>query len=603
LSFLTELKRRNVLRVGVAYIVTAWLIIQVVETLFPVFGFGNESIRIVVILLAIGLLPVLFFAWAFELTSEGVKREKDVDRSHSIAPQMGKKLDRWVIIMLALALTYFAVDKFILAPGRDAELVSTTAQQTEQAVLNRTSEKSIAVLPFVNMSSDPEQEFFSDGVTEEILNSLAQVKELKVAGRTSSFSFKGRNEDLRQIGEELNVAHVLEGSVRKSGNRVRITAQLIKADDGFHLWSQTYDRTLDDIFVTQDEIAAAVVDALRVTLLSALPAQRPTNPEVYSLYLQGNYLINLAGKENIKKAMEAFQQALAIDPEYAPAWSSLHFSYALLLRYGVLSRDEGVELAMGALDKALEIDDKLASAWAGVAFMKRSWFWDWEGARVASEKALRLEPNNASAIGTAASIASTFGQLDKAIELFERGVELDPLNLSGLRALANRYQEVGRFDEALAAYNKVLALNPEYPGMHLNIATAYLRMDRPERALTEMIGLPDSNRLRQLRATALFDLGRFAEAQAMIDEFLESPSWKNPMRTADMYAGRGENDDAFEWLEVAFEIRLPSLSFILWNGDLARLGDDPRYPVFLEKMGLREAWEAMPPEYGGPSKH
>jgi len=610
LSLFNELKRRNVFRIGIAYGITTWLIAQIAGLAAVSFFAPDWVMKMIITILILGFPIALLMAWAYELTPDGLRREADIEPGQSVAQANASKLDRTITIVLIMAVLYFSYDKFVLDPQRDQVLFESATQQANELIpaavdieqVQADEAPSIAVLAFANMSDDAGNEYFSEGLSEELLNLLVKIPQLRVAARTSSFSYKGKDTKIAQIGAELNVAHVLEGSVRKSGNRVRITAQLIKADDGFHLWSQTYDRTLDDIFVTQDEIAAAVVDALRVTLLSALPAQRPTNPEVYSLYLQGNYLINLAGKENIKKAMEAFQQALAIDPEYAPAWSSLHFSYALLLRYGVLSRDEGVELAMGALDKALEIDDKLASAWAGIAYMKRSWFWDWEGARVASEKALRLEPNNASVNGTAASIASTFGQLDKAIELFERTVELDPLSLSSLRALANRYREVGRFDEALAAYNKVLALNPEYPGMHLDIATAYLRMDRPERALTEMFGLPDSNRLRQLRATALFDLGRFAEAQAMIDEFLESPSWKNPMRTADMYAWRGENDDAFEWLEVAFEIRLPSLSFILWNGVLARLGDDPRYPVFLEKMGLREAWEAMPPEYGGPSQ-
>jgi adenylate cyclase len=610
LSFVNELKRRNVFRVAIAYLAGAWLLTEVAGTLFPAFGIPDWGVRFVVIVLALGFVPALIISWAYELTPEGLKREKEVVREVSISHFTAKRLDKITIGLIAMALVFILADRFWMSPRHTEQSVDSTVVVTDNA---QTSEpestepqyppNSIAVLPFVNMSDDAGNEYFSEGLSEELLNLLVKIPQLRVAARTSSFSYKGKDTRIAQIGEELNVDHVLEGSVRKSGNRIRITAQLSKTDDGFHLWSQTYDRTLDDIFVTQDEIAAAVVDALRVALLGALPVQRPTDPEVYSLYLHGNYLLNLSGKVNIQKAMEAFQQALAIDPEYAPAWSGLHLSYSFLIGYGVLSRDEGVELAMGALDKALEIDDKLASAWAGIAYLKRSYFWDWEGARAASEKALRLEPNNVSAIGTAASIASTFGQLDKAIELFERNVELDPLRLSSLNALANRYRAVGRFDEALTAYNKVLALNPEYPDMHLSIAVAYLQMARPERALTEMIGLPDSAGLRQIRSAAFFDLGRFAEAQTILDEFLESPSEKNPMRIAVMYALRGENDDAFKWLEMALEKRDPGLSFILWNGALVRLSDDPRYPVFLEKMGLRKAWEAMPPEYGGPSKH
>ena len=525
-----------------------------------------------------------------ELVEEaGVPEDRESPGKQGVSKRIGVFGAALVIAMLAFGSWWYQRDVVVSAP--------------DSIVQDSDITPSIAVLPFVNMSDEPGNEYFADGLTEELQILLARIPQLKVSARTSSFAFRNKDVTIAEIAKTLNVAHLLEGSVRKSDERIRISVQLIEAQSGFELWSESYERTLDDIFAVQDDVAKAVVDALRISLMNEPPRLRETDAEAYSLYLQGNYLLNLAGKENTQKAMEAFQQALAIDPEYAPAWSSLHFSYAKLLQYGVLSRDEGVELAMGALDKALEIDDKLASAWAGIAYMKRSWFWDWEGARVASEKALRLEPNNASVISTAASIASTFGQLDKAIELFERNVELDPMRLSGLRPLANRYREIGRFDEALAAYNKVLVLNPEYLSIHLDIATTYLRMDRPERALTEMIGLPDSGRLRRLRSTALFDLGRFAEAQAILDELLESPSWQSPFRTAAMYAWRGENDDAFEWLEVALEIRQPSLSSILWYGAFARLSDDPRYPVFLEKMGLREAWEAMPPEYGGPSKH
>jgi len=336
--------------------------------------------------------------------------------------------------------------------------------------------------------------------------------------------------------------------------------------------------------------------------LGALPVQRPTDPEVYSLYLQGNYFNERGGKDNVRKGLEVLKQALAIDPEYAPAWSSLSLSYSLLTGSGGIPRDEGVALAMQAVDKALEIDDKLASAWAGMAYIKRSYFWDWQGARAASEKALQLEPNNASAIGTAASIASTFGWLDKAIELFERNVELDPLRLSSLIALANRYRAVGRLDEALAAYNKALMLNPDYPGTRIQIAIVYLHLDQPEKALAEMNGLPDSVRGRRIKVSALFDMGEFTEAQAIFDDILGPPPQMGPVGIAGMYAWQGKNDDAFGWLELALEQRDPGLSFILWNGALARLGDDPRYPVFLEKMDLREAWEVMPPEWGGPPR-
>ncbi len=395
---------------------------------------------------------------------------------------------------------------------------------------------------------------------------------------------------------------MLEGSVRKAGDQIRVTAQLIKTDDGFHVWSETFDRNLDDIFVVQDEIAAAVVRGLKVTLLGELPEQRTTDPEVYTLYLQGKYFVGLGGRENSRKSVEALKQALAIDPEYAPAWSSLSSSYARLEAYGGLQYDEGVALSMHAVNKALELDDQLASAWAHLAWMKRTVFYDWQSAKDGIEKALQLEPNNANVIGTAGSIASTFGEHDKAIELFERAVESNPLGLRTLNALGNRYVTVGRFADARALFDRVLALNPEYPGARIRFARTYLYEGRPEEALAKLAGLPDGSEFQFIKGAALFDMGETEKAQMALDNFLESPLRDGPLPAAYLYAWRGENDAAFEWLEMTFEERNPDLSFILVSRAMARIKDDPRYAIFLEKMGLREAWEAMPSEYGGPTK-
>ena len=607
MSLFEELKRRNVFRVAIAYLAGGWLLIQIVETILPAFGLGDFGVRITVIVLAVGLIPTLIIAWVFELTPDGLKKESDVERGQSSTPQTRKKLDGAIMLVLALALGYFTFDKFVLDPARDVEIAQTAAragaEQALQEALNAgSSDHSIAVLPFVNMSDDASNEYFSDGLSEELLNLLARIPELRVAARTSSFSYKGKDTIIAQIGAELNVAHVLEGSVRKSDNRIRITAQLIKTRDGFHVWSKTYDRILDDIFVTQDEIAAAVVDALRVTLLGELPEQRQTDPEVYTLYLQGKYFSRLGGRDNAQRAVQSLKQALAIDPEYAPAWSSLRFPYVALVRYGDLPRDEGVALALEALEKALELDDQLVAAWAGLAWLKRTYFWDWQGARMALDKALQIEPNNASTIGSAGSIASTFGEFDKAIELFERNVKSNPLSWTSLNALGQRYRTVGRFDEARAVFERVVALNPEYRGAHLTLASVYLFDGRPEEVLTRLTGLPDSSRLRQIKAAALFDLGETNQAQQALEDFLQSPSPPGPAEIANMYAWRGENDEAFEWLAVALEQRDTALAHILGNSALVKLKDDARFPILLEKIGLRDAWEAMPAEYGGPAK-
>ena len=597
MSFISELNRRNVFRVAIVYVVTAWLIAQVAGLAADSFGAPAWVMKMIITMLALGAPVALVMAWAYELTPGGLRRESGTASRQAPAG----KLDRSIVIVLIVALAYFAWDKFILDPQRDEALLKSVSTQALE-ILPQNAGQSIAVLAFVNMSDDASNEYFSDGLSEELLNLLVKIPELRVAARTSSFSFKGTDVKISQIGQELNVTHVLEGSVRKAGDQIRVTAQLIKADDGFHVWSETFDRNLDDIFVVQDEIAAAVVRGLKVPLLGELPEQRPTDPEVYTLYLQGKFFVSLGGRENSRKSVEVLKQALAIDPEYAPAWSSLSASYARLEAFGGLPYDEGVALSMQSVNKALEIDDQLASAWGHLAWMKRTVFWDWQGARDAIDKALQLEPNNAIVVGIAGSIASTFGDHDRAIELQERSVESNPLSGRAIRGLAQRYIAVGRHAEARTLFERALALNPEYPGTLVRIAGTYLYEGRPEEALAKLKGLPDGSRFQHIRAAALFDMGETQKAQMALDDFLESPLRDGPLPAAYLYAWRGENDAAFEWLEKTLEERNPDLSFILINPVLSRLRDDQRFPIFLEKMDLREAWEAMPSEYGGPSK-
>jgi len=307
LSLFNELKRRNVFRVGVAYIVVAWLVAQVLQLVFESFGTPDWVMKTILVLLATGLPLALFFAWAFEMTPEGIKREHEIDRSQSITSQTGKKLNLTIITVMALALAYFAFDKFVISEREIAITTETVAEETTapnappQVVTSEATtetDNSIAVLPFINMSSDEEQEYFSDGLSEELLNLLAKIPELKVASRSSSFQFKGEKIDITEVAQKLKVSHVLEGSVRKAGSHVRITAQLVKADDGYHMWSETYDRSLDNIFAIQDEISAAVVAALKIELLGEAPKSEVVNPEAYALWMKGRYIYAKWGKEN-----------------------------------------------------------------------------------------------------------------------------------------------------------------------------------------------------------------------------------------------------------------------------------------------------------------
>src|SRR4026209_653619 len=315
-SFFTELKRRNVIRAAVLYGGAAWALAQGIAQLGPSLGMPEWGTRWFLVAACIGFPFWLAFAWFYEWTPEGFKREHEVEDHESITHHTGRKLDFAIIGVLSLAVVLLLTDRFVLRHGLNQPAT--------------VPEHSIAVLPFVNMSSDPGNEYFSDGLSEELLNLLAKLPELRVIGRTSSFQFKGKNEDLRVIGEKLNVAHVLEGSVRKSGNKVRITAQLIKAADGYHLWSETYDRTLDDIFVVQDDIAGEVVKALKLTLLDPTPVPRskPVDSEAYNLALQGRFFFEQRGRNNLERAVEYFRRSLERDPGYAPAWAGLTQAYA-----------------------------------------------------------------------------------------------------------------------------------------------------------------------------------------------------------------------------------------------------------------------------------
>jgi TolB-like protein len=324
MSLFAELKRRNVFRVGAAYVAVAWLIIQVVETLFPVFGLGDGAIRIVVILLAIGFLPAVVSAWAFELTPEGFRREAEVDHDSEVGRRMTRRLDRLFVVALALALGFFAFDKFVLDPARDAaELASATERAREEGRAEsrrQVRDNSIAVLAFQDLSPEGDQEYFCDGLAIDLLNQLAGNPDLRVTGKTSAFSFKGKDATIPEIAQVLNVGHVLDGSVSKAGERIRVSVQLVDARTDSQLWSTTYDRVLDDIFAIRDEITDRIMSELTVELGRLMPRSLRTDARVYDLTLQARYLLErLQSQADAEQAAELVSGALAIDPDYVPA--------------------------------------------------------------------------------------------------------------------------------------------------------------------------------------------------------------------------------------------------------------------------------------------
>jgi TolB-like protein/lipoprotein NlpI len=484
MSFFVELKRRNVLRVAAAYVVAAWLLIQVVETIFPLYGLSDASIRFVITLLAIGLVPVVVLAWAFELTPEGLKLDKDVDRSQSISSQTGKKLDRAIMVVLALALGYFAFDKFVLSESREASIAETARQEgRNEALVESYGDKSIAVLPFVDMSPKNDQEYMSDGIAEELLNLLAKIPELRVVSRSSAFAFKGKEINVPSVAEQLNVAYVLEGSVRLADDQLRITAQLIEAGTDTHLWSETYDRKLENIFQIQDEISARVVEELKITLLGETPQSQQIDEQAYKMALQARYFWNRRADGDADAAFKLYQQVLELAPDYAPAWAGISVAYRDRAQRGHISQEEGILLAREAAEKALQLDPTLADAhirmgqvWAQLG--------EYAKQRKAIETALALEPNNPTALAVMANVYMVLGESDKAIALYQQAETVDPMGALWPGNLVEPYLLLGRFDEAEDAARRAYDLNDNDVMYRTNLTYAYtLQEGRHEEVL------------------------------------------------------------------------------------------------------------------------
>ena len=394
MSLFSEIKNRNVLRVAIAYLAASWLLIQIVETLFPIFGLADELVRLFVIVLGIGFVPAVVGAWIFEFTPDGLKLDKDVDRSQAASQKTKRSLDRAIIVTLVLGISYFAFDKFVLAPNRAAVREAEVAEQARtKALKGFYGDRSIAVLPFENMSSDPEQEYFADGIAEDILSLLTGIRELRVISRSSAFAFKGQGLEIPEIAERLDVAHILEGSVRKSGNKVRVTAQLIQARTDTHLWAQTYDRDHEDIFAIQDEIAADVAKNLQITLLRPLPKSRVTDPEVRALTQQAKQIYEIGGRDSGERMHPLLKRALEIDPDYVPAveWMGTANHH----RHGVgdISDEEFERLSEQIRQRILE-----------------------------------LEPGNGVLIMVSAYNANLANDLEQAAELYERALSKDASN-------------------------------------------------------------------------------------------------------------------------------------------------------------------------------
>jgi TolB-like protein/cytochrome c-type biogenesis protein CcmH/NrfG len=452
MSIISELKRRNVFRVGVAYAIVAWILIEVAHTAFPTLQLPDWTTTLITVLLIMGFPVALVIAWAFELTPEGLKRETAVDPAESITHLTGRKLDFAIIGLLAIAVVYFAVDKFVLQDGRIP-----AAESTGQV-------KSIAVLPFANMSGDPEQEFFSDGISEELLNVLAKVKGLRVTSRTSAFAFKGKDISIPKIAAELGVEHVLEGSVRMAGDRVRITTQLIEVSTDSHLWSESYDRDLSDIFAVQDEIAAKVGEALKLALLGAdskpIRPSRETSIDVYSDYLLARQKLDDPSYEALAAAERLLKSVIERDPEYAPAYAVLAGTYDGMASWGMIPASEVSSRMMPLAEQALVLDDQLAEGWVHLSSARRE-NGDLRGARAAQEKALKFDPRNPLVLRGMMERWLWSHEPERGLAYADELLRVDPLSPLNLLRIAFLDLRLDRFAEMERTLERIRSIDPK----------------------------------------------------------------------------------------------------------------------------------------------
>jgi TolB-like protein/Tfp pilus assembly protein PilF len=588
LSFYTELRRRNVFKVGIVYFVVAWLLLQVSDTLGPALRLPEWFVSAVAFLLILGFPVALIFAWAFELTPEGLKRDSEGDTAAPIAGKTGRKLNYAIVAALVIALGYFVFETVVLDSDRDTAGIPTAVQVVQQPAEIESAEvdNSIAVLPFVNMSSDEEQEYFSDGLSEELLNLLAGIPELKVAARTSSFSFKGKDLGIPEIASQLNVAHILEGSVRKHGNQLRITAQLIRADNGYHIWSETYDRQLDNVFQIQEDIAIAVVDALRITLLGEVPKLRKTDPRAYQLFLEGHYLKRQISSDALNRAVELFKQAVEIDPAYVPAWAELADTYFWGGGLDELSREETSALADQAIQTAISTDPDYA-----FAYYVRGVSWIFGKNRFNKgiedfELALKLDPDDAFIVAAIGKGAFLTGNFDLAISQYQMALAMEPVVPEFYWFLGRAYLSSGHLDEAEEAFRTLSSLSPSHRGK-LHLWETLLLKGELEIALT----MSDSS---FKGAIIHYALGDKAKADEYLDDLIENA---NPYTMALVYGYRGDVDKTFEWLNKLLEnIEYYYPTFILTETAFRSIHSDKRWPLLLEKLGVLEYWLEMTPD-------
>ena len=590
-NFFAELQRRHVYKVGAAYAVAGWLVVQIVTQVFPIFEVSALAQRIIVLVIVAGFPITLILTWLFDITPKGIVRTDDLPatgESHAMQRErvgMDRKMNYVLALLLVTAIGYFVLDRTVLR--RDS------AQATSNA-------KSIAVLPLVNTSGDAANDYFSDGLSEELIAVLAKIPGLKIIGRSSSFLFKGKSDDSRTIGEKLGVTNLLEGSVRKQGDRVRIVAELINAADGRALWSETYDRELKDVFAVQSEIATAVTEQLKIKLLGA-PAKSDAAPSndnlaAYNALQQGTFYFRLSTEEGTRKATEFYGEAIRLDPRYALAYAQLSAAWRQLAAtwLGGAEANEAYAKARNAAQTALSLAPNLAAAHEALGFVLVTPDLNFAAAEAEFLKAEKLAPADAGPKFALSFLFAAQGRLAEAENIMRQTLQLDPLGVTRYLNLARILIAGGRYDEAEAALRKAIELQPAAARLHAYLTTLDVIRGDAAAALQDAQLEPKGFWRDYALALALQIQNDRVAADAALQKLIDENAVSGPFQIATVYGLRKEPDKMFEWLERAYTERDPGLTQLLGTPFILNYRDDPRFAALCQKLKVQVPPTVLP---------
>lgn len=567
----SELRRRNVFRVASGYAVFGWLLIEIADTIFPYLNMPVWTVMLVIVLLLAGLPLVLIVSWIFDLTPDGLVRTAEVSADSDQQVIRGRELDFIIIVVLMLLLGLLLWDKF-------------NPQRSPFSAMAATP--SIAILPFADLSEQSDQAYFADGLSEEILNLLSHIDALQVTARTSSFAVRDKGMTVPEIGAMLGVSYLLEGTVRKVGDQLRISTKLISAKDGFDVWTASFDRTMSEVFAIQDEIAVNVVEALKLKLLDDVPAARTTDAAAYQLFLQGRKLAGERNQESLRNAQQLLQQTLEIDSRYVPALVELSDVYVNQANVSMLSFDDAFASARSLLEQAISIDPDYGPAHAQLGRIRLYYDWNLAAADAAIQQALKLDSGDARIINNAATLASNRGRLQEALDLYQRAIRLDPVRHNLYINLALTHYKLQQYDAAISAVDKALALSPDAYGVHFAKCRILLARGDAVAALSQASEEKAEWWRLQGQALALHDLGQSEAAASALQRLMDRHAKGWAYQIAETHAYMGDLEQAFAWLQRAYENRDGGLIEMLTDPLLQNLHGDPRWQAFISKMGF-----------------